>query len=367
MNSHDTIEPACTSAKPLRRRPHPSSPLLRVIAKKGTHPGYAHRIKRWHKYREGMSLLHCRETRDLDHLDVLYYEAHGLMTLRPMTQEELREVLRRWDDRFPTRPAPSSDAAANTKRFADTTARDRTKVETNKPATRHCESRKPSLDRFARFVPSDLLDRSGEVFYSGRAAFSRPSHVYLLGYNPGSDPLDPRLPSIGRSIDIMRRKPERFSLYYQTWEEGRTAAMQNRMRHLFQRTGLSPCLTPASNCVFARSRGAQDLSDRRQLEEACWPFHAAVISELGVRIILCLGKDALSAVSRKLGSCRQIDEFVEANNRGWRNQVLQTESGIIAIGLTHPSRAAWDRPKTDPSPLVKRTLESLTVPGTTSP
>ena len=103
------------------------------------------------------------------------------------------------------------------------------------------------------------------------------------------------------------------------------------------------------------------------VDEACWPFHAAVISELGVRIILCRGKDALSAVSRNLGSRRQIDEFVEANNRGWRNRVLQTESGIIAIGLTHPSRAAWDRQQSDPSPLVKQTLESLTVSGTTSP
>ena len=38
----------------------------------------------------------------LDHLDVLYYERHGLMTLRPMTVEESREVLCRWDCDRPT-------------------------------------------------------------------------------------------------------------------------------------------------------------------------------------------------------------------------------------------------------------------------
>ena len=48
----------------------------------------------------------------------------------------------------------------------------------------------PSIESFATLVPCDLLDRSGKVFYSGRAAFSTPSDVYLLGYNPGSDLLD---------------------------------------------------------------------------------------------------------------------------------------------------------------------------------
>ena len=52
--------------------------------------------------------MHCRETAGLDHLDVLYYERHGLMTLRPMTAEERREVLSRWDDHRPTRTDASS-------------------------------------------------------------------------------------------------------------------------------------------------------------------------------------------------------------------------------------------------------------------
>ena len=62
MKFDKSMEPNCASAKPLQRRPHLSSPLLRVISKKGTHPGYAYRIKRWHRYQVGMSVLHCRET-----------------------------------------------------------------------------------------------------------------------------------------------------------------------------------------------------------------------------------------------------------------------------------------------------------------
>ena len=69
----------------------------------------------------------------------------------------------------------------------------------------------PSTESFAELVPRDLLDRSGEVFYSGRAAFSTPSDVYLLGYNPGSDPSDQRLRTV-RSPQASSRSARQFSM-----------------------------------------------------------------------------------------------------------------------------------------------------------
>ena len=93
--------PKCASAKVLKSRPHPS--LLCVISKKWNHPGRGYRIRRWDRYKVGMSVLHCRETPGLDHLDIGFYEKHGLMTLRPMTPEERREALRRWDGNDLTR------------------------------------------------------------------------------------------------------------------------------------------------------------------------------------------------------------------------------------------------------------------------
>ena len=56
-----------------------------------------------------MSLLHRRETAGLDHLDVLYYERHDLVTLRRMTEDERREALRRWDGNGRVRTAPVHD------------------------------------------------------------------------------------------------------------------------------------------------------------------------------------------------------------------------------------------------------------------
>ena len=119
-------EPECASAKVLTNRPRPS--LLRVIASKGEHPGYAYRIRRWRRYMVGMSLLHCRETAGLDHLDVLYYEKHRLVTLRPMTEEERREALRRWDGdgavlRDPVHePDEAGEPAVSLARAPETTA-----------------------------------------------------------------------------------------------------------------------------------------------------------------------------------------------------------------------------------------------------
>ena len=221
-------------------------------------------------------------------------------------------------------------------------------------------SSRPSFEYFAGLVPSDLLDHSGEVFYSGRAAFSdRSEGVYLLGYNPGSDPSDPRLRTVKSSIDQMGRRAERFSLYYEPWEEGRREQMQQGIWHLFERTGLDPCLTPSSNCVFVRSIGTQELPDRNRLEAACWKFHEAVISGLGIRLIMCLGTDALTVVCKRVRTVRQIDEHVEANRRKWRSRAFETASGMVVVGLTHPSRVAWRKPPSDPCALVRRMLDRV--------
>jgi hypothetical protein len=47
------------------------------------------------------------------------------------------------------------------------------------------------IEDFAALVPRALGSRSGEVFYSGRSAFGRPAELYLIGINPGGDPVNP--------------------------------------------------------------------------------------------------------------------------------------------------------------------------------
>ena len=351
MKFNEATEPKCASAKVRQKRP--DSSLLRVISKKETHPGYGYRIRRWDTYEVGMSVLHCWETAGLDHLDIGFYEEHGLMTLRPMTQEERQDALRPWDGNNPIRggtvyePIGGGERTLSATREANTTA--------------HVPGMRPSLEYFASLVPSHLLGCSGEVFYSGRAAFSRPSLVYLLGINPGSEqklgPNEPKLRTVRKNIEYVRQQPERFSLYCEPWEEGRHPLMQEGMRHLFKNTDLDPYTTPASNCIFVRTSDASRLQNQRGLEEACWPFHKAVIESLGVKLILCLGGKARDIVTKRMGCARQqIDEQREDNNRPWGSRVFRNAAGIVVLGVPHPSRSKWSTPECDPSAIVNRWL-----------
>ena len=354
MKLDEVTEPQCASAKVRQKRP--DSSLLRVISKKKTHPGYGYRIRRWDRYEVGMSVLHCWEAAGLDHLDIGFYERHGLMTLRPMTQEERQEALRSWDGIDTTRggtvhePIRGGDRTLSATRLANAKAPGPGMV--------------PSLEYFASLVPSHLLGCSGEVFYSGQAAFSRPSLVYLLGINPGSEqkpgPNEPKLRTVEENIEYVSEKPERFSLYHDSWEEGRHPLMQDGMCHLFNNTDLCPYTTPASNCIFVRTSDASKLQNQAGLVESCWPFHKAVIERLEVKLVLCLGSKARDIVKRRIGCAHQpIEEQSEDNNRAWGSRVFRNAAGIVVLGVPHPSRSKWSTPECDPSAFVNRWLREV--------
>lgn len=40
------------------------------------------------------------------------------------------------------------------------------------------------VEEFAELIPEELKGEQGRVFYSGRSAFEKPSHLYILGFNP---------------------------------------------------------------------------------------------------------------------------------------------------------------------------------------
>ena len=106
--------------------------------------------------------------------------------------------------------------------------------------------------------------------------------------------------------------------------------MQKRVRNLCCKIGVDIGEVPASNVIFNRSRTISKLrkSDVNHMVEVCWPFHKKVINTLGVRIVVCLGKDAGGYVRQKLKAHRQIDKFVEDNRR--REQLMKYAVGFIA-------------------------------------
>ena len=215
--------------------------------------------------------------------------------------------------------------------------------------------------RFAALVHDHVRDRSGAVFYSGRAAFSGQKPVYLLGLNPGGSPTSQAAETVARDLADWRDGPDRWSAYTdRSWRgsEPGTYGIQPRIRHMFDRLGLDLRDVPASNVVFARTNSEAALaSEKQELHGLCWPVHRAVIEVLGISTILCLGGTAGRWVRSILRAERYFGRFVEENARGWASEAHLSTEGVCVVTLTHPGRADWRNPDADPTPLVRAALD----------
>jgi len=211
-------------------------------------------------------------------------------------------------------------------------------------------------------IPSELLDRSGSVFFSGRTAFTGPSDMYILGLNPGGPPQEGRPDRTVRwhTDHVLSHTSPNWSAYRdEPWgnDTPGTWGMQPRVLHLFNRLDLDPGRVPASNLVFLRSAREKDISSKfRELAEICWPFHQAVIASLNVRVVVCFGKRAGNWVRRRLNATTLIGQFVEVNKRRWTSDSFTSEAGLGVVVLTHPSIADWTTSAADPTSLVAKMI-----------
>ena len=209
------------------------------------------------------------------------------------------------------------------------------------------------------YVPEHLRGRPGALLYTGRDALTDPAPIYLLGVNPGGDPVIEPQTVVEHATKVLTLEPSDFSAYRdERWGGGAMAPgahkMQRNVLHLMRKLDLEPGKVPASNLVFIRSSREADI-DRRQMQrlaEECWPLHNALIERLGTRAIVCFGSTAAEFVRRKLGANTQIGEFTEKNNRRWTSRAFRNADGIVVVQVTHPSIASWLNPASDVSPLV---------------
>ena len=222
-------------------------------------------------------------------------------------------------------------------------------------------SQPSDIDLFVSKVPSNILDESGKVFYSGRDAFARPAPLYVLGVNPGGDPANYSGETVRyHTRQVLTALPSNWSAYRdESWEGAvpGTYGMAPRILHVFKQLGLTPGSVPASNLFFVRSRREAQIRERQaELSDLCWPFHQTVIERLKPRVILCLGSTAGKYVCKKIGANRHIGTFVERNNRRWNSHAFASTSGVRVVIATHPSIADWRTVTTDPSGLIQMAL-----------
>ena len=149
------------------------------------------------------------------------------------------------------------------------------------------------------------------------------------------------------------------------------APLQLEMQELAACLGLDLRRIPASDVIFARSRQAHHIVDRRKLmdhsmrgagpsrspaEGSCWPFHQAVIESLGIRVVLCLYKGAAEFVREKTGARAQpVDRACARSRAGgdyWR-ETFEAPSGLKIVQITRPTGIPWTR---NACALTKRAL-----------
>ena len=230
----------------------------------------------------------------------------------------------------------------------------------------------PNIEDFYALVPPSLLDVSGKAFYSGRDAFGSSSPLYILGLNPGGAPEDYPDETIRTHTDkVLHDVPDNWCAFTdEVWGVNGSRPrhpMQKNVRHLLAMLGLDCRKVPASDLVFPRSQNAEKITKNKvefaHLIKACWPFHRAVIQQLGVNVIVCMGRDAergtiacLEADNPSLGKFAEVDRFVEDGGLKQISRTYRNNGSVTVVQLLHPSRFHWTSPKSDPTELVRRAL-----------
>lgn len=107
-----------TSGKPIKglvaeaQIAKPTRPMLRTIASIKGHPGKGNCIKRFHLYKVGDTLMHCKVTEGLIPSDVTFYAQLGYLTLRDCTDAEYTAAVAAWQAAKAPEAAPAVAAAA---------------------------------------------------------------------------------------------------------------------------------------------------------------------------------------------------------------------------------------------------------------
>lgn len=232
-----------------------------------------------------------------------------------------------------------------------------------------------TLSEFLDFIPPELRDRSGSLLYTGRNAWSGSSDIYLLGYNPGGTANDTPGTVTEQVTDIFSLAPDHSSYRNEGWRGRRGGRVlpdghhrnQRAMLHLFDRLGLDAGAVPASNLIYARSPRAADIRrEAAELAEACWPFHAAMIERLGVKVVVAYKAETAAFVRSKVGAHDVVDSYAETYPARHATSRTYAGPGPTVVHITHPTYADWRSPHADISPLVARALGVSVKPAETA-
>lgn len=225
------------------------------------------------------------------------------------------------------------------------------------------------IENFVERIPESFKSKPGHPFYSGRSAFSEPSDLYTLGIHPGGD----GGPSIREHIEhVLQRQPADWSDYRDMrWDgaEPGQRPLQRNMLHLLKETGKEPHKVPSSQAVFLNALDADAFKRKygrayEELADECWPFHKAVIDELGVKVVAVYGKRSADYVRQKLNARERVNEFNaffgENRSKARTAQTYRTDDGkltVVTLWLPGRGHPWWTNPDSDPTHMVVNALK----------
>lgn len=203
-----------------------------------------------------------------------------------------------------------------------------------------------------------MLDERGWILYTGLDAL-RPAALYVLGFNPASDPANLVL----RDID---HREESWSAYKdQCWRcdgngctrpqkkfgEACLKRHQKNVLALMQGLGSRPHDCFATNAIFVESRKAHELEDLERRWATCWPLHQEMLAIVRPKLILSLGiGEAYSAFAllRRKAQRKHEYSYVGRDLKAFDGEFdLGADRRALrasVVGVYHPS---WRKPPLD--------------------
>lgn len=194
-----------------------------------------------------------------------------------------------------------------------------------------------------------LADRPGRLLYSGLGTL-RPGSLYLVGLNPGGDPiLEPDSPA--QHLNMLRQRAPDWNEYIDgVWYPGGRrmapgqAPMQRRVRALLEGVGFPVRSVCAANMIFLRAASERDLGDAERLARQCWPVHREILRIVRPSAMICLGNRAFDLAAASGAAVLKRQSFPSGHGDWQCQSVTMTleDRRIRLIGLPHLSRYAVD-------------------------
>ena len=189
-----------------------------------------------------------------------------------------------------------------------------------------------------RQLPRSILDRSGEVLYSGSQTLRR-GPIYLLGLNPGGNPKKHR----DTVRDRLNKLPSRrWNSYLVSWggRKPGTHPLQRGVQWVADELGLRLDDVCASNLIFVRSRDERTSGFPDRARE-CWPVHRAILAAVRPRLIVTFGRSPYTFLRDTFGVLSETNPF-PAGHANWQCRAFRTR-GMQVVGLPHMSVYAIHR------------------------